>query len=307
MTYQHDPLHEPPTGGGRSGAAQPADSGAAASDDAPRIVAQLRNEAHGHALLARLAAGEQSALADAGVPLRRPYATQRHEWGLGLDREHGAWYLVAGGPNRIDWTRPALRGLDPVAHTHPEHAINRGEVGRDLAPTLAAALNEWLVQMAGVPLGFMPGDLWHLFPSNRDLATAYARNHQDPETVYTPFRLGSDGWLSSTVGPVVNVQYGPVLGRLRDDAAEITRRMVIDPHDEASIRRAEESCLLYLWAPITFRAGQSPIISGVLQVDPVRGVDGRAPQFAWFRPQSPNGLRSRAQVRMFLVNVAARH
>lgn len=302
MAFQYNQPHEPPGGARRWAAVELADP-AQAADGAPRIIARLRSAVHGHAVLARLAMGDQSALIETGVLARRPYDTRRHEWGMGRDRVHGDCYLIVGGPNLVDWRHPALRGLEPLAHTHAEHSVNRGEVGRDLAPTVAAALDEWLVQMSGVPLGFMPGDLWYLFPSNQDLGAAYAQEYQEAETAYTPFRLGPDGWLSATAGPTVNVQYGPVLGRLRDDAAEIVRRVGVDLEDESSVRRAEEACLMYLWAPITFRAGEEPIVSGVLQVDPVRGIDGRFPQFAWFRPQSPNGLRSRAQIRMFIANV----
>ncbi len=302
MAFQHNPRHEPPGGARRWTAVELTDP-ARAADGTPRIVARLHSAAHGHAVLSRLAVGDQSALVESGVVARRPYETRLHEWGLGRDRAHGDCYLVAGGPNLVDWSHPALRGLEPLAHTHREHAINRGEVGRDLAPTIAAALDEWLVQMSGVPLGFMPGDLWYLFPSNQDLGAAYAQEHQESETVYTPFRLGPDGWLSAAVGPTVSVRYGPVLGRLRDDAAQTVRRLGVDLDDESSVRRAEEACLMYLWAPITFSAGETPIVSGVFQVDPVRGVEGRSPQFAWFRTQAPNGLRSRAQVRMFIANV----
>ncbi|HEV2346633.1 MAG TPA: hypothetical protein VGS97_21210, partial [Actinocrinis sp.] len=60
-------------------------------------------------------------------------------------------------------------------------------------------------------------------------------------------------------------------------------------------------------APITVRAGDTPVVSGVLQVDPLRGIDGRSPQFAWFRSQAANGLRSRAQVRIFITNLLAGH
>ncbi len=278
-----------------------------AADGAPRIVGRLRGADHGHAVLSRLAAGDQSALIEAGVAARRAYDTRRHEWGMGRDRVHGDLFLVAGGPTRVDWSSPVLSGLDPVAHTHAGHPINRGEVGRDLAPTLAGALNEWLAQMAGVPIGFMPGDLWYLFPSNQDLGASYRASVQDAEVVHTPYRLGQDGWLSAASGPTVNIQYGPVLARLRDDAADLARRSGVDPADEASVRRVETDCLVYLWAPMTVRAGTTPIISGVLQVDPVRGIEGRAPQFAWFRPQAPNGLRSRAQVRFFIANLLTGH
>ena len=300
--FQYNARHEPP-GGARRWAAVELTDPARAADRAPRIVARLHSAAQGHAVLSRLAVGDHSALIESGIVARRTYDTRRHEWGLGRDRAHGDCYLVLGGPNLVDWSHPALRGLEPLAHTHPEHWINRGEVGRDLAPTIAAALGEWLVQMSGVPLGFMPGDLWYLFPSNQDLAAAYAQEHQETETVYTPFRLGQDGWLSAGGGPTLNVQFGPVMARLRDDAAEVVRQVGVDVADESSVRRAEEACLMYLWSPITFRAGEAPIVSGVLQVDPVRGIDGRFPQFAWFRPQSPNGLRSRAQVRMFIANI----
>lgn len=304
MESQYNPLREPP-GGARGRGSMELDDAARATDGTPRIVTRLRSAAHGHAVLSRLAAGDHSALVECGVPARRQYDTRRHEWGLGRDRVYGDCYLVAGGPNLVDWGHPALRGLEPLAHTHPEHGINRGEVGRDLAPTLAGALEEWLVQMAGVPLGFMPGDLWYLFPSNQDLGAAYAQEHRETETIYTPFRLGPDGWLSAAAGPPVNVRFGPVLARLRDDAADTVRRVGVDLEDESSVRRAEEACLMYLWTPIIVRAGDAPIVSGVLQVDPVRGIEGRAPQFAWFRAQSPNGLRTRAQVRMFIANAGA--
>lgn len=302
MEFQYNPLRKP-SAGAPYRAAESTDSGRAA-DGAPRIVARLRTAEHGHAALSRLAAGDHSVLIECGVQVRRPYDTRSHEWGMGRDRTRGDCYLIAGGPDLVDWDHPALRGLEPLAHTHSRHAIDRGEVGRDLAATLAGALNEWLVQMAGVPLGFMPGDLWYLFPSNRDLAAAYSREHQEIETVYAPFRLGPDGWLSAAPsGPTVNVRFGPVLARLRDDAADTVRRVGVDLADEASVRRVEEACLMYLWAPIVVNAGEAPIVSGVLQIDPVRGIEGRAPQFAWFRAQSPNGLRSRAQVRLFIANV----
>lgn len=302
MEFQYNQLLRASGWVSRRAAAQLTDPTRAA-DDAPRIVARLRSAEHGHAVLSRLAVGDHSALSECGISFRRPYDTRLHEWGMGRDRTHGDCYLVLAGPTLTDWDHPALHGLEPLAHTQRQHRINRGEVSRDLAPTLAAALGEWLVQMAGVPIGFMPGDLWYLFPSNRDLAAAYAQEHQETETVYTPFRLGPDGWLSTTAGPTVAVRFGPVLARLRDDAAATVRRVGVDAEDESSVRRTEEACLMYLWAPIVVYAGQAPIVSGVLQLDPVRGIEGRAPQFAWFRAQSPNGLRSRAQVRMFITNV----
>lgn len=302
MEFQYEPLRKPSAGAPYQAAVELTDP-AQAAYDAPRIVTRLRSTAHGHAALSRLAAGDHRVLIECGVTVRRPYDTRLHEWGMGRDRAHRDCYLVAGGRHLIDWDHPALRGLEPLAHTHAQHRIDRAEVGRDLAPTLAGALDEWLVQMAGVPLGFMPGDLWYLFPSNQDLAAAYGREQQDTETVYTPFRLGPDGWLSTAAGPTVNVRYGPVLARLRDDAADTVRRVGVDLADESSVRRVEEACLMYLWTPITVNAGAAPIASGVLQIDPVRGIEGRAPQFAWFRAQSPNGLRSRAQVRLFLANI----
>lgn len=304
--YQYDPHYAPP--GGRPGW-RPVEltDPAHATDGVPRIVGRLKSAAHGHAVLSRLAVGEQSALVEAGVVTRRTYDTRRHEWGLGRDRMTGECYLVAGGPNRIDWESAELYRLEPLAHTHAEHAIIRAEVTRDLAPTLSGALTEWLTQMSGVPIGFMPGDLWYLFPSNRDLGAAYLGPHQDTEVIYTSFRLGPDGWLSAATGPTISVEYGPVLARLRDDAADVVRRSAVILNDEKSVRRVEADCLLYFWAPITVRAGDRAIISGVLQVDPLRGIDGRAPQFAWFRSQAANGLRSRAQVRILITNLLAGH
>ena len=306
MTVQHNPFHEPP--GGRP-VWQPVEltDPAHALDGVPRIVGRLQSAAHGHQVLSRLAVGDQSALIESGVVVRRSYDTRRHEWALGRDRAHGDCYLVAGGPNVTDWESAALYGLEPLAHTHPHHPINRAEVTRDLAPTVAGALSEWLTQMSGVPLGFMPGDLWYLFPSNQDLAAGYLGAHQDVEVIYAPFRLGSDGWLSATSGPTLNVQFGPVLARLRENAADIVRRSAVILNDEKSVRRVEADCLMYLWAPMTIRAGEKPLVSGVLQVDPLRGVDGRSPQFAWFRSQAANGLRSRAQVRIFISNLLAGH
>ncbi len=306
MTVNYNPFYEPP--GGRP-AWQPTEliDPAQALDGVPRIVGRLQSAEHGHLVLSRLAAGDQSALIESGVVIRRAYDTRRHEWGVGRDRSTGDCYLIAGGPNMIDWESAALYGLEPLAHTHAHHPINRAEVTRDLAPTLAGALNEWLTQMSGVPLGFMPGDLWYLFPSNHDLNAAYLGARQDTEVIYTPFRLGADGWLSASAGPPINVEYGPVLARLRDDAANIVRRSAVILNDEKSVRRVEADCLMYYWAPMTIRAGNRPIIAGVLQVDPLRGVDGRSPQFAWFRSQAVNGLRSRTQVRIFISNLLAGH
>lgn len=306
MTVNYNPFHEPP--GGRP-VWQPVEltDPAQALDGVPRIVGRLHSAAHGHLVLSRLAVGDQSALIESGIVIRRSYDTRRHEWGLGRDRARGDCYLIAGGPNMIEWESAALYGLEPLAHTHPEHPINRAEVARDLAPTLAGALTEWLTQMSGVPLGFMPGDLWRVFPSNQDLGAAYLGSHQDIEVVYTSYRLGQDGWLSATSGQTINVEYGPVLARLRDDAANIVRRSAVILNDEKSVRRVEADCLMYYWAPITVRAGNKPIISGVLQVDPLRGIDGRSPQFAWFRSQAVNGLRSRTQVRIFISNLLAGH
>ena len=306
MTVNYNPFQEPP--GGRP-VWQPVEltDPAQALDGVPRIVGRLQSAAHGHLILSRLAAGDQSALIESGIVIRRSYDTRRHEWGLGRDRSTGECYLIAGGPNMIDWECAALYGLEALAHTHPQHPINRAEVTRDLAPTVAGALTEWLTQMSGVPLGFMPGDLWYLFPSNQDLAAGYHGSHQDIEVIYTPYRLGPDGWLSAAAGPAISVQYGPVLARLRDDAAAIVRRSAVILNDEKSVRRVEADCLMYYWAPITVRAGDKPIVSGVLQVDPLRGIDGRAPQFAWFRYQAANGLRSRTQVRIFISNLLAGH
>lgn len=306
MTDHHNPLHGPPGDGPVWRPVELTDP-ASALDGVPRIVGRLRSTAHGHAILGRLAVGDQSALVEAGAVVRRSYDTRRHEWGLARDRRYGDCYLVAGGPNLIDWENSALSGLEPLAHTHCEHAINRAEVTRDLAPTLSGALSEWLTQMSGVPVGFMPGDLWYLFPSNRDLAAGYLGTHQDVEVIYTPYRLAQDGWLSAATGPAISVQFGPVLARLRDDAAAIVRRSAVILNDEKSMRRIESDCLMYFWAPITVRAGDTPVVSGVLQVDPLRGIDGRSPQFAWFRSQAANGLRSRAQVRIFITNLLAGH
>lgn len=306
MTVDYNPFHEPP--GGRP-VWRPVEltDPAQALDGVPRIVGRLRSATHGHAVLSRLAVGDQSALIESGIVVRRSYDTRRHEWGVGRDRSTGDCYLVAGGPNMTDWECAALYGLEPLAHTHAQHPIDRAEVVRDLAPTVAGALTEWLTQMSGVPLGFMPGDLWHLFPSNHDLGAGYLAARNETEVLYTPYRLGPDGWLSATGGPTINVQYGPVLARLREDAAAIVRRSAVILNDEKSVRRVEADCLLYYWAPITVRAGDKPIISGVLQVDPLRGIDGRAPQFAWFRSQAANGLRSRTQVRIFIANLLAGH
>lgn len=278
----------------------PLNNPASARDDTPVLLTGVASATQGHAILGRLAIGDQTAIAAAGLQAVLPYDTQVHEWGLGRDPQSGHHFLVRGGPGMVNWGHPDISGLESVAHTHPYQAVDRGAVAAQLGPTLAEALAAWLP--CGLPLGYMPGGLWYLFPSNQDVAAAYYTGHQADELVYTPFRLGNDGWLSRAQGDVITVQFGPVRASLLPTAAQYVKsaKTRIDPDDNNSetngLKALEQKCLQYLYAPMTVRAGAVTIAAGVLQVDPLKGTDGRSPEFAWVRATAPDGLRTRAEV-----------
>ena len=49
-----------------------------------------------------------------------------------------------------------------------------------------------------------------------------------------------------------------------------------------------------------FRNGDIIFGGGWMQVDPVRGLGGRAPELAWFRESGPSEALSRVDVRAFV-------
>jgi hypothetical protein len=56
---------------------------------------------------------------------------------------------------------------------------------------------------------------------------------------------------------------------------------------------------------VKFRNGDIIFGGGWMQVDPVRGLSGRAPELAWFRESGPSGALSRADMRAFVRRAAA--
>ena len=304
MSVHYNPLHQPP---GRLGLV-PAEltDPALALDAAPRVLTRLQGLKHGHAILSRLAVGDRSALLEAGVITRQRYDTQVHEWAVGYDRQNDDYYLVTGGPNKVDWAGATLQGLEAVAHTHPYHPVDHAAVRAALAPTVVGALGEWLMNMSGYPIAHMPGDLWFIFPSNQDVGSAYYTSHQTTELVYTPFRLAPDGWLSSTEGPTLAVEFGPIRAALKPDAAATVRSLGLDVGAPAGMLATERRCLQFLSTRITFRAGGDAFIGGHLRVDPLTDEHSNSPHSAWFRAQSAEGLMTRADVWHFILSAAGR-
>ena len=301
MTEYFDRLFEPLT--------DPAE----ATDGRPRVLTRMRDRSHGLSMLSRLAVGDRTVLQEAGLSAPSTYDTQLHEWALGWRGADRSYYLVSGGPTKVDWDGSALAGLQAVAHTHALRAVDRdavdegpptsGTPGRRMK--VADALSRWQRHFA-LPIGAMPGDLWYLFPSNHDIGAVYQAAQSISEFVYTPFRLGPDGWLSREHGQTISVQYGPVTAALRSNAAELVRALPQDDlRAEAGLAAAEKAVVQYLWSPVKFRNGDIIFGGGWMQVDPARGLGGRAPELAWFRESGPSGAMSRADVRAFVRRAAA--
>lgn len=100
------------------------------------------------------------------------------------------------------------------------------------------------------------------------------------------------------------MQYGPVTAALRPDAAERVRAMRPDLRFAEEMQDAEAEAIRFLWSPVKFRNGDIIFGSGWMQVDPVRGLSGRAPELAWFRGSGPSEACSRTEVQAFIRRAA---
>lgn len=315
MTFGYNPLHDPPQATTVWTPVELTDP-ALALDDAPRVVARLQSAEHGRAMLSRLAIGDRSALRESGIISRTAYDTQVHEWGLGRQTATGMYFLVAGGPSMVNWDAPRLQGYEAVAHSHPAEPIDRSElVANQLTPRVNAALQEWTSGMySSMSISFMPGGLWHLFPSNQDLIASYVAG-QPLEQVYLPYVLTQDGWLSwapGAAGAPLMVEYGPVRAALKPNAEHLVSAGTVDLTNPASMKVMEGNCLQYLYAPLRFvtvggdrTLPVSQVHTGVLQVDALKGPKATDPQNAWYRAQQPQNtvLRTRAEVIEFIIRV----
>jgi hypothetical protein len=249
----------------------------APTDEPPRAIVQFDSEQQGLRILGRLAIGDATALRDCGLEPEGEYDTQVHEWGMGRDRD-GVFWLVRGGRGEINWG--SLPKMTAVAHTHPNDTpFNKQEVIDNLASwlqqplqgplrSLADALNAWRDDPGYPTIGFMPGKMWYLFPSDADLVSAYTAFSKSPEAIYSPYRLGSDGWPSQTDGPPLGVACGPVRVQLKKTAAADIVDLLMA---RKSVEDVENACITLFLAPVMFT---SQISQGFLTCPPLAGGMG---------------------------------
>jgi hypothetical protein len=282
--------------------------------------------------------------------------SQQVEWGLGLSLPTGKYYIVKGDESQINWTSSSLRDLVSLAHTHPHKDIplaplleslkNIDITIKDLSrDVLAQVLKAWLATAESLPLeavtaSFAPGrsrrqdsaptttpasnqsHFAYLFPSNEDIVSTYTNFGTRPESLFTPYRLGANGWLTGTGdGPAVVIEFGPARAMLNAEFVNHIRKTPMRTFelDESPVIVDEEAkAIRYLAAPITILARDlkthpdEPIIaphetvisSGFLQVDsgskPL-SLDGASLANAYYRDSLPPGLwLTRREVGRFL-------
>jgi hypothetical protein len=260
----------------------------------PQPVARLRDAAQGQKLLSRLAVGDESALAEVDLSVPPGYNVQGREWGLGVRGQE--YWLVAGGAAAIEWDQ--LPGYRSLAHTHPYEPIDRQAIRASQmmpADNLAATLAAWLRELGDhLTIGVMPGHLAYIFPSNGDLNSGYTDRVTWTEFVYTPFRIGADGWLSTTQGPTLRVAYGPVVAVLAPDL-EATAKGTGKLNQYATFEDIEIACVQYFVAPLTFEADGLPDLSrGYLWATPDKSGT------AAYKTQKPTQFWARDQVRQLV-------
>lgn len=274
-------------------------SPASASDANPRVLAQLRDLEQSLDILSRLALGDQSALAVAGVQIKDTYDTQAHEWAIGRDRgDRTTCYLIAGGPGQVDWEHPALTGLASIAHSHPFVPTDRKDFTPNTGPQVLPTLTKGLTTTTGkqiVPA--LAGDLWYLFPSNQDLVAGYVGDFDRPEVVYSPYRLAPDGRLSRTQGDWLYVKYGPVSATLMPKAEDVIRSSPLNAGTDANVKAIESSCFQYVWCEVEFFAGRKSVLRGFMQAAPKYGDKTPVIELAWFQQTGiPANAMKRSQV-----------
>lgn len=286
-----------------------------AHDKNPRVLARLTDLEQGLRILSRLAIGDQSALADAGVETTGAYDTQAHEWAIGRDRgDRTTCYLIAGGPSRVDWSQQVLKGLVSIAHSHPFVPSDRTAFTPNAASSVLQALTTVPATARGgsklnIPL--MQDDLGYLFPSNQDLAAAYRGDFERPEVVYSPYRLAPDGRLSRTEGGNISVKYGPVLATLIPAVETSAASAPPLPGSDLGTEAAESLWINFFWCAVEFFADHRSILTGTMQAAPKRAPKStdRTPvdiELAWFYPDPmPLNARKRSDLLGHIRNLRA--
>jgi len=274
-------------------------SPAQAGDANPRVLARLRDLEQSLDILSRLALGDQTALAAAGVQTQGAYDTQAHEWALGRDRgDRTTCYLIAGGPGEVNWEHPALTGLASIAHSHPFVPTDRKDFVPNTGPQVLQTLTAGLTPTAGkIIVPTLPGDLWYLFPSNQDLVAGYVGDFERPEVVYSPYRLAPDGRLSRNQGDWLYVKYGPVLATLMPNADVTIKSSPMDAKSDVGLKAIESSCFQYVWCALEFFVGRKSVLRGFMQAAPKYGNKTPLVELAWFQQSGiPANAMKRSQV-----------
>lgn len=267
-----------------------------ASDTNPRVLARLKDLRQSLDILSRLAIGDQTALADAGIRTQGAYATQAHEWAIGRDRgDRATCYLIAGGPGEVDWSHPALAGLASIAHSHPFAPADRKQFAPTAGP-FVQTLTTWMTTTPKRAIPLMPDDLWYLFPSNQDLVAGYVGDFGRPEVVYSPYRLAPGGRLSRTQGDAVSVKYGPVLATLIPNADTTILGSGADAGTPAGLKAIEASCIQHVWCALEFFAGPTSILTGFMHAAPKDSKKVQPVELAWFHQSAiPPDAMTRSQ------------
>ena len=128
----------------------------------------------------------------------------------------------------------------------------------------------------------MPGHLWYLFPSNGDLVSGFTDRILRPEILYTPFRLGSDGWISDKEGATIRVHYGPVRTGLN-----CTEKQLDEAKRDGVPAHSVQSQYAFYEAPMVIGAGTRRIDQGYLRADPT----SKDNEIAFYSTQPGPGLR----------------
>lgn len=174
------------------------------------IGSPMRTKAEGHALLRRLAEGDESALSAVGMKAPKGFDSSAVEWGLGYRKSTKEYVLVRGEPDAVDWGPfPDLVG---VAHSHPFRESRRLKgTGRD---------------GKGVPIekmvkggGHNSGNQTKVFPSASDIAYS-AREGLASHDVHTPYIHRGGGIIGN---PKKHKKGEPTLSFSIKNATEVGR------------------------------------------------------------------------------------
>lgn len=265
------------------GSQEPTATPAAAKQEKapPGIISLKMNEPQARDLLSQLATGNRQALDTVGIDQASEPDIQAHEWGLG--QQGSSFVLVSGGEGEIDWSE--VKGYTAIAHSHPAKPIDNKAIADTLnASTIVQALKDWADQSSQTPadarsLNEMPGNLWYLFPSNSDINSGYLAGPPFPQRVYTPFRYGPGGWISTTEGPEIVVEYGPCRAQLSKDWAEAAFA-----NRALGVEAAEALVIRYFTAALTFMTvdGSFVLHQGILRCSADSARSSSSGSGAWY-------------------------